>query len=158
VVSGNPLDGAEAALARKGKLLMINLRRIRLPIWSLLILVALAAVAFNQLRPPEPGITDLTLGTGPPVKPGDTITVHYTGRFVDGKLFDSSRTRSRPFRFTVGKRSVIAGWDTGLVGMQAGGIRRLIIPPSQAYGERGIPGAIPPKSTLAFDVELLTIE
>jgi FKBP-type peptidyl-prolyl cis-trans isomerase len=96
-------------------------------------------------------------GTGPAVKAGDRVEVHYTGTFQDGKKFDSSKDRGQPFAFQVGAGQVIQGWDEGLVGMKVGGQRKLVIPYQLAYGERGYPGAIPPKTDLNFEIELLRI-
>lgn len=80
---------------------------------------------------------------------GDKISVHYTGTLQsDGKQFDSSRGRGVPFRFTLGKSQVIAGWDQGLLGMCIGEARKLTIPPQLAYGSSGS-GPIPPGSTLS---------
>ena len=103
-------------------------------------------------------VKDTTVGTGPAVKRGDTVTVHYVGTLTDGKEFDSSRTHGQPFSFEVGKGNVIKGWDAGLVGMKVGGRRKLTIPSDLAYGDRGMSGAIPPKATLLFDIELLSIK
>ena len=132
-------------------------RRFRLHLGTLLILVALIAVVLAYLRPESGQIVDVKIGTGPPVKPGDTITVHYTGALAGGKVFDRSKDRGQPFESVVGRGMVIRGWDAGLIGMRVGGVRRLIIPPEQAYGDRGAPPIIPPKATLYFEVELLKI-
>jgi len=104
------------------------------------------------------GIKDATVGTGRAVKAGDKVKVHYVGTLTDGTEFDQSRKRGQPFSFEVGKGAVIKGWDQGLVGMKVGGKRKLTIPADLAYGDRGVPGTIPPKSTLLFDIELLAIE
>ena len=137
---------------------MQNTRWLRLPLAGMLILVAVIAVVIAYVRPEKTRIIDVKIGTGPPVKPGDTVTVHYTGTLTGGKVFDSSKTHGRPFDFVVGRGMVIRGWDAGLIGMQVGGIRQLTIPPAQAYGDRGVPPVIPPKAALHFEVELLKIK
>lgn len=98
-------------------------------------------------------VNDTLEGSGEPVAPGDTVTVHYTGILPDGTVFDSSRDKE-PFSFTVGEGIVIQGWERGLVGMKKGGRRILVIPPSLGYGATGV-GQIPPNATLIFEVELL---
>ncbi|HEY9683107.1 MAG TPA: FKBP-type peptidyl-prolyl cis-trans isomerase [Oculatellaceae cyanobacterium] len=99
---------------------------------------------------------DLKEGTGPSPQKGDQVTVEYTGWLTDGSQFDSSVGRG-PFKFQLGKGMVIAGWDEGVATMKVGGKRKLTIPHNLAYGDRGFPGAIPPRATLVFDVELLKI-
>lgn len=91
-------------------------------------------------------------------KTGQVAVVHYTGTLSDGKKFDSSRDRGKPFRFTVGRGEVIRGWDEGVAQMSVGQRAKLVCSPDYAYGSRGHPGVIPPNATLTFDVELLRVE
>lgn len=102
-------------------------------------------------------IDDIQTGTGDEVTKGDTVVVHYIGTTRDGVKFDSSYDRSEPFSFTVGEGQVIKGWDEGLLGMQVGGQRILVIPADMAYGNRRV-GPIPPNTPLVFAVELLEIK
>lgn len=102
-------------------------------------------------------IEELKVGTGAEATAGQTVTVHYVGTLTNGNKFDSSRDRGKGFSFKLGAGQVIKGWDQGVAGMKIGGMRKLTIPPALAYGERGFPGAIPPNSTLVFEVELLSV-
>ena len=129
---------------------------------AVILLVAALGFIFLQLRAGRQSVTlqieDLVVGEGPVAQPGDTLSVHYTGWLADGTQFDSSRDRGQPFEFVLGQGGVIAGWDEGMEGMQAGGVRRLTIPPDKAYGAQGAGGGlIPPNATLTFEVELLEI-
>jgi FKBP-type peptidyl-prolyl cis-trans isomerase FkpA len=102
-------------------------------------------------------IEELKIGTGKVAKAGDTVSVHYLGKLTNGKKFDSSYDRKEPFSFTLGAGQVIKGWDEGVAGMKVGGMRKLTIPASLGYGERGAGGVIPPNATLVFEVKLLKV-
>jgi peptidyl-prolyl cis-trans isomerase A (cyclophilin A) len=97
-------------------------------------------------------------GTGPVAQKGQTVVAHYTGTFWDGKKFDSSLDRGQPFEFGLGNGQVIQGWDEGFGLYKVGSKGKLIIPYYLAYGEQGYPGAIPPKSDLIFEVEMLGVK
>jgi len=112
------------------------------------------AVPFSQ--------TDLVVGTGTTAAVGGLLTVDYTGWLFDptkpeqkGLVFDTSLGKS-PFSFTLGAAQVIKGWEVGTIGMQVGGLRRLVVPPSMGYGDQRA-GAIPPNTTLVFEIKLLSI-
>jgi FKBP-type peptidyl-prolyl cis-trans isomerase FkpA len=102
-------------------------------------------------------IETIVEGSGVESKVGDSLTVHYTGMLEDGTKFDSSVDRGTPFNFILGIGQVIEGWEKGMEGMKVGEKRKLTIQPEYAYGERGVPGVIPPNTTLIFEVELLEI-
>ncbi|MDP3735048.1 MAG: FKBP-type peptidyl-prolyl cis-trans isomerase [bacterium] len=108
--------------------------------------------------PDESGlvIEEIKVGGGEEAASGMLVTVHYTGRLLNGRTFDSSLTRGEPFQFVLGSGQVIEGWERGILGMKVGGERVLVIPPALAYGE-GKVGIIPPSSTLVFEVELLGV-
>jgi FKBP-type peptidyl-prolyl cis-trans isomerase len=114
----------------------------------------------NENKPMKLEIKTTQEGTGDRVvKAGDTISVHYTGKLVDGTKFDSSLDRGTPFEFTVGAGRVIQGWEQGFIGAKVGEKRTLTIPAELGYGSRGAGGgAIPPNATLVFDVEVVSIK
>jgi len=104
---------------------------------------------------------DIKEGSGPAAKVGSTVDVEYTGWLQStGKKFDSSYDRgAQPFEVTpLGQAQIIPGWNKGLVGMKAGGTRRLIISPSLAYGAQGSPPVIPANATLIFDVTVISVK
>jgi FKBP-type peptidyl-prolyl cis-trans isomerase len=99
-----------------------------------------------------------TPGSGNPPAHGATVIVDYDGYLLDGaKKFDSSRDRGKPFSFRVGTGAVIKGWDEAVATMRVGEKRTIIIPWWLAYGQSG-KGPIPPRATLVFEVELVSIQ
>ena len=90
-------------------------------------------------------------------KRGDMVTVHYTGKLLNGTIFDSSFKRNKPFQFKIGVGQVIKGWDQGVMDMCVGQSCQLTIPPELGYGASGAGGVIPPNATLIFDVELMEV-
>ena len=125
---------------------------------------AAAGVAFLDKASKEPGVTKTTTGMlikhtaeGKGASPAatDQVKVHYEGRLIDGKVFDSSIARGEPATFPL--NGVIACWTEGVQTMKVGGKAQLTCPANLAYGPQGSPPTIPPESTLVFDVELLEI-
>jgi FKBP-type peptidyl-prolyl cis-trans isomerase len=107
-------------------------------------------------RVAELEVTDIEVGTGEEVKPGATITAHYTGALVkNGIIFQSSHDFGKPISF--GLAQVIKGWTEGVPGMKVGGMRRLVIPSEMAYGSVRAAKNIPPNSDLVFDIELVAV-
>ena len=121
-----------------------------------------AGTAPTVTVPPGPPPTrlesaDLIVGNGEKAVTGDTVTVQYVlATYSSGKVIQSSWT-SQPFSFTLGAGEVIPGWDKGVVGMQVGGRRELIIPPSLGYGAQSPGAGITPNDTLVFVIDLLSI-
>jgi peptidylprolyl isomerase len=120
------------------------------------------AMAAPAAQPAGFKMTDVKIGNGPVAKPGQPVTVNYTGWLyvngTKGAKFDSSFDHGQPFTFPLGAGAVIPGWDKGVAGMKVGGERTLIIPPELGYGATGTPGGpIPPNATLMFDVQLLKV-
>jgi len=131
----------------------------------ILLVVAVAGCSNTPVSPSSAPFsqTDLRVGSGTAAVTGSAVTVQYTGWFYDaskadkrGVQFDTSTGRTA-LTFTLGAGSVVEGWEQGLVGMNVGGLRRLIIPPSMAYGSSRY-ATIPPNTTLVFDIELLDVQ
>ena len=139
-VAGPPAEKAKAPEATKAK--------------------AAAKAKAPQIQTSESGLKWKVLkeGTGRKPNTGETVVVHYTGWLTDGKKFDSSVDRDKPFMFVLGQGMVIPGWDEGVSKMRVGDKFQLIIPPELGYGKRGAGNIIPPDSTLIFDVELLGVK
>jgi FKBP-type peptidyl-prolyl cis-trans isomerase FkpA len=138
------------------------------------VVAMLTAVACSDSNPESPSPTtppaaysqtDVRVGTGAEAVNGRQLTVHYTLWLYDpaavefkGRQMQSS-VGGTPFPFTLGAGGVIRGWDQGVVGMRVGGLRRLVLPPSLAYGATGTnDGSIPPNTSLVFDIELLSVQ
>ena len=104
---------------------------------------------------------DLRVGTGTVASAGRSLSVNYTGWLYDPSRPDNKGTQfdTGSYSFVLGAGTVIRGWDTGVVGMRVGGLRRLIIPPELGYGASGAgQGRIPPNASLVFDIELLSVQ
>ncbi len=139
-------------------------------LWVLIVIVVVAGLVFVTQRGNMPQantmnvegvkITVLNEGDGEMAKAGDVVSMNYTGKLMDGTVFDSNIdpkfNHVEPFTFNLGAGQVIKGWDNAIVGMKVGEKRVLEIEPAFAYGEQGI-GPIPPNSTLVFEVELVAI-
>lgn len=97
---------------------------------------------------------DLLEGVGRPIVTGDLVRIEYTALLADGTRVDSTRDRGRPMEVRLGE-APIAGWNEGLVGMRTNGVRRIEVPAALAYGERGVPGLVPPNADMVFEIELL---
>lgn len=100
-------------------------------------------------------VQDLRGGDGFAAQRSSLVAVHYVGYLPDGTIFDAS-AGGEPLRFRLGGNEVIRGWNQGIPGMRVGGLRRLVVRPSLAYGSRGR-GRVPPSTTLVFDVQLLDV-
>ncbi|KAL6748954.1 hypothetical protein V8C86DRAFT_2862964 [Haematococcus lacustris] len=104
-------------------------------------------------------IETITPGNGQYPRAGQRVSVHYTGTLTNGKKFDSSRDRGKPFDFTLGQGEVIKGWDEGVAQLSLGQRAKLTCSPDYAYGNQAVGnGLIPANSTLIFDVELLAFK
>jgi FKBP-type peptidyl-prolyl cis-trans isomerase len=99
---------------------------------------------------------DLKVGDGATPHVGQTVTVHYIGWLENGKEFNNSRKTGRPAQFEMGD-GLIKGWNEALQTMKVGGKRRIVLPPSLAYGAAGKGADIPPNATLTFEIELLSV-
>lgn len=112
----------------------------------------------GETPPADLVVEDLKVGDGAIASAGASIRAHYVGvAHSTGEEFDSSWGRGAPLDFRLGVGQVIAGWDEGIVGMQVGGRRKLMIPANKAYGDRGAGGAIKPGESLIFVVDLVEV-
>lgn len=140
---------------------------IRLALTSLFIMlwtIAAAAFAGGDANVLESGLThqDLVVGTGDTAAAGKIATIHFAGWLDDGgrkgvKFFDS-RDQGRPITFKIGTERVMMAWNLGVVGMQVGGKRRLMVPASLGYGRKGVDDIVPPDSDLILEIELVDVE
>jgi FKBP-type peptidyl-prolyl cis-trans isomerase FkpA len=118
--------------------------------------LALAAPAAVETLPSGVTVQKLNQTSGAQPKASDQVKVHYRGTLENGTEFDSSYKRGEPAKFPLSR--VIPCWTQGVQKLKVGEKAKLVCPPKTAYGEAGIPGTIPPNSTLNFDVELIAIE
>jgi peptidylprolyl isomerase len=109
-------------------------------------------------KEPEVEIEEIEEGTGRTPKDGQTCIINYVGKLKNGKVFDSSIERGRPFEFELGKGTVIRGWEDAVSVMSVGGKYKVTIPPQLAYGKDGHGGSVPPNATLIFEMELVGVK
>ena len=114
-------------------------------------------INFNSLMSKEIKIINEILGDGIEVVNHSKVVVHYIGKLEDETVFDNSYKRGEFFKFQIGTRQVIPGWETGLLGMKEGGKRTIFIPYDLAYGDIGAGELIPPKSNLIFEIEIFKV-
>ena len=144
-------------------------RNARIVILALVALVAIAGVVYVITRRNGPTQTtwdvttpsglkihDMKVGDGPSPKMGQTVRVHYIGRFENGQEFNNSYKGGNPAEFRLG--GVIDGWNEALQTMKVGGKRKIWVPSKIGYGTTGKPPTIPPNANLEFDIELLGIK
>jgi FKBP-type peptidyl-prolyl cis-trans isomerase FkpA len=134
-------------------------------LWPMALLLAASACHSSSTTSPTVNVpysqTDLVVGAGALAAAGNRATVSYTGWLYDANRADNKGTQfdsSASYAFVVGAGTVIKGWDQGVPGMRVGGQRRLVLPPSLAYGSAGAGGVIPPNATLVFDIGLISLQ
>lgn len=142
--------------------------KVKIGVIVLLAVIVLAGVAYVITRRDTPAasaevvtpsglrITDLKVGDGPSPKMGQSVSVHYIGRFEDGREFNNSYNMGRPVDFKM--TMVIPAWQEALQTMKVGGKRKIFVPSKIGYGAAGNPPTIPPNANLEFDIELLGIK
>jgi FKBP-type peptidyl-prolyl cis-trans isomerase len=144
-----------------------NARRI-LPTLFLALCTLLAVPAVfgaDQAFRAGPGglrLQDLQVGAGAEAQPGMVATIHFIGWLDEqgarGREIYNSRAEGHPVSFVIGTDGVMPGWNEGVIGMQPGGARMLLVPPGLAYGDRAIDGVIPANAALMFRIELIRLE
>jgi FKBP-type peptidyl-prolyl cis-trans isomerase len=141
--------------------------RILLPLFlllSALLGVPGATIADESFRAGPDGLRlkDLQLGEGPEARAGMVATIHFIGWLDEqgarGREIYNSRAEGHEVSFVIGTDGVMQGWNEGVIGMQPGGARMLLVPPGLAYGDREIDGVIPANASLMFRIELIRLE
>ena len=143
-----------------------NSRAVRAMIAILVMLLAApVAVAADEAFRAGPGgirIKDLQVGEGVAAKPGMVATIHFIGWLdehgVRGREIYNSRSEGRPVSFVIGTDGVMPGWNEGVLGMQPGGSRMLLLPPAMAYGERAVEDVVPANAPMMFRIELVGLD
>ena len=121
--------------------------------------VVLAETGEHQVENMGTTYTDIKVGTGRKLTENmDTAKAHITGKLANGEKFWSSKDNGEePFYFSTGLGQLISGWEHGVIGMQAGGIRKIYIPQYEAYGYEGRAGVIPPEADINFEIQLVEV-
>lgn len=118
-----------------------------------LTLVLLAA----QIQPAVQ-VSDVVVGQGASVKPGQRVTLHLLAKTSGGRVLADTEKRGLAYTFTLGDPNEMPGWRPGLEGMKVGGTRRLVVPPELGYGAQGEGSIVPPNATLVLVVKLLRVD
>ncbi len=141
---------------------MTKLLRTALLMLMLAPLAGVVAADPMQTTPAGTRYRDLQPGSGETAAPGDIATMHFTGWLDDrgnkGREIYNSRREGTPVSFVIGTERVMPGWNDGIIGMQPGGRRLLLLPPARGYGARGVQDVVPPDASLIFIIELLGLE
>jgi FKBP-type peptidyl-prolyl cis-trans isomerase FkpA len=134
------------------------------PLLAIALLIGISACGSSTPTAPDQtsvaySQTDLTVGTGTEATTGTTASVNYGGWLYSETAADhkGQQFAAESFAFVVGAGTIIKGFDTGVTGMKVGGVRRIIVPPSLAYGASGN-GPIPPNAALVFDIQLVNVQ
>jgi FKBP-type peptidyl-prolyl cis-trans isomerase len=140
------------------------LRKTTLTLLAALLLAPAAWAADEAFRAGPGGmrLKDLQLGQGPVAERGMVATIHFIGwlddKGVRGREIYNSRSEGRPVSFVIGTDGVMQGWNDGVLGMQPGGARMLLLPPAMAYGDRQVEDIIPANAPMMFRIELLRLD
>ena len=158
IVSGSQVSGPVSRRKRFNVKTLVMVLVVAVAASAVVYVVVRKGMARNEITT-DSGMKyeDLKVGNGATPSVGKKVSVHYIGWLANGKEFNNSYKLGRPAEFEMGG-GLIKGWNEALQTMKVGGKRRIILPPSLAYGAAGRPPEIPPNATLTFEIELLDVK